>query len=232
MYSSNNTALILAGGQGTRLKPYTSVFPKPLVPVDGKPILEIIIQKLKKNNFRKIIICLNKNNNLIKVYFGDGKKFGVKIEYVYEKKPLSTMGPLHLVKKLPSNFLIMNGDILSDISYKKFFKDHISSKKKFSVAIKSISHKIDYGILKFTNKKLIGFLEKPKLNFDVSMGIYAANKSILKWIPKNKFYGFDNLMNNLIENKQDINTSKYKNNWLDIGRPSDYYRANKKYKSK
>lgn len=231
MYSSNNTAVILAGGRGTRLKPYTSVFPKPLVPVAGKPILEIIIQKLRKNNFDKIIICLNKDNDLIKVYFGDGKKFGVKIEYVYEKKPLSTMGPLHLIKKLPNNFLIMNGDILSDINYKAFFKDHIKSKEHFSVAVKSISYKIDYGILKFEKKKLAEFLEKPKFNFNVSMGIYAANKSILKWIPKNKFYGFDSLMKNLIENKQTINTSKYKNNWLDIGRPSDYYKANKKYKS-
>jgi NDP-sugar pyrophosphorylase family protein len=230
MYSSKNTAVILAGGKGTRLRPYTSVFPKPLVPVGGKPILEIIIKKLKINSFKRIIICLNKKNDLIKIYFGDGKKFGVKINYVYEKKALSTMGPLHLIKNLPKNFLIMNGDILAEINYKKFFQEHSKSKKKFSVAVKSISQKIDYGVLKLENKNVVKFLEKPKLHFNVSMGIYAANIDILKWIPKNKFYGFDNLMKNLIKNKQTINISKYKNNWLDIGRPLDYHKANKKYK--
>ncbi len=231
MYSSSNTAVILAGGQGTRLQPYTSVFPKPLVPVGGKPILEIIIKQLRNNNFKKIVICLNKKNDLIRLYFGDGSKFGVKIKYVYEKKALSTMGPLHLIKNLPKNFLIMNGDILSEINYKRFYQKHIKSKKNLSVAVKGITQKIDYGILKFKNQKLIEFQEKPKLKFSVSMGIYAANKNILRWIPKNKFFGFDNLMKNLIKSNQFINAIKYKNNWLDIGRPSDYYKANKLHKS-
>ena len=132
------------------------------------------------------------------------------------------MGPLHLIKKLPRNFLIMNGDILSEINYKKFFQRHKKSNKNFSVAVKGITQKIDYGILKFKDQNLIEFLEKPKLKFSVSMGIYAANSNILRWIPKNKFFGFDNLMKNLIKNNELINAIKYKNNWLDIGRPSDY----------
>ena len=226
----NLTAIILAGGQGTRLRPYTSVLPKPLVPVNGKPILEIIINQLKKNKFKNIIICLNKKNNLIKVYFGDGSKFGVKISYVYEVKPLSTMGPLKLLKKIPKNFLVMNGDILTDLNFLNFFKSHLSSQKIFSVAVKSIFYKVDYGILKFKRKKLSEFLEKPSFNYHVSMGIYVASKELLKLIPSNKFYGFDNLMKRLIKDNEDINIFKSKKSWLDIGRPADYIKANKMYK--
>ena len=104
MYSSKNTAVILAGGKGTRLRPYTSVFPKPLVPVGGKPILEIIIKKLKINSFKRIIICLNKKNDLIKIYFGDGKKFGVKIDYIYEKKSINYNGTTTPDKKFTKEF--------------------------------------------------------------------------------------------------------------------------------
>ena len=226
----NLTAVILAGGQGTRLRPYTSVLPKPLVPVNGKPILEIIINQLKKNKFKNIIICLNEKNNLIKVYFGDGSKFGVKISYVYEKKPLSTMGPLKLLKKIPKNFLVMNGDILTSLNFLDFFKSHLTSQRIFSVAVKSIFYKVDYGILEFKEKKLKEFLEKPSFNYHVSMGVYVASKKLTKFIPKNKFYGFDNLMKSMIKNKIDINIFKSKKSWLDIGRPEDYIKANKMYK--
>ena len=154
MYSSTNTAVILAGGQEQDCNPTHLFFQSPLFRVGGKPILEIIIKKLKNNNFKKIIIFLNKKNNLIKLYFGDGTKFGVKINYVYEKKALSTMGPLHLIKNLPKNFLIMNGDILAEINYKKFYQEHTKSKKKFSVAVKGFTQKIDYGILKFKKQKI------------------------------------------------------------------------------
>ncbi|MDA9723198.1 sugar phosphate nucleotidyltransferase [Candidatus Pelagibacter sp.] len=228
--SKELTAVILAGGQGTRLRPFTSVLPKPLVPVNGKPILEIIINKLKKNKFKNIIICLSKKNNLIKAYFGDGYKFGVKINYVYEKKPLSTMGPLKLIKKPPKNFLVMNGDVLAGLSLIDFYNFHIKSEKIFSVAVKSIFHQVDYGILKFKKKKLTEFLEKPKFNYHVSMGIYLVNKELLKLIPSNKFFGFDDLMKKLIKSKQDINIYNSKSSWLDIGRPSDYMKANRKNK--
>ena len=232
MSKKQKVAVILAGGQGTRLRPYTSVLPKPLVPVGGKPILEIIIIKLKKNGFKKIFICLQKKYDLIKIYFGDGKKYGVDIKYIYEKKALSTMGPLKLIKNLPNNFIIMNGDILTNLNLNNFYNYHLKSKKIFSVAVKSIYHKVDYGILKFTKSKLVDFLEKPKFNYHVSMGIYAANKKVLKIIPKNTFFGFDKLMKTFLKQNKEINTFKSKKMWLDIGRPSDYYKANKKFSSK
>ena len=162
------------------------------------------------------------------MYFGDGSKFGVKISYIYENKPLSTMGPLKLIKNLPKNFLVMNGDILTNLNLLNFFKSHIKSNKIFSVAIKSIYHQVDYGILKFKKEKLTDFLEKPKFKYHVSMGIYLANKELLKFIPKNKFFGFDDLMKKMIKNKNEINVCNSSSSWLDIGRPSDYIKANKK----
>ena len=141
-------AIILAGGLGTRLKPFTTLIPKPLVPIGGKySILEIIIKQLAANNFKEITIALNHYSHLIMSYFGNGKKFGVKINYSTEKKPLGTIGPLKIIKNLPENFLVLNGDILTNINFKKYYNLHIKNKKSLSVCTFQRKQKINYGIL-------------------------------------------------------------------------------------
>ncbi len=222
----NKRAIILAGGKGTRLKPYTVVFPKPLMPIGDYPILEVAIRQLTNHGFNHITITVNHQAELIKAFFGDGSKWDVKIDYSMEDKPLGTMGPLRLIKDLPENFLVMNGDILTDLNYASFFEKHESGHNLFTISSYLRSHLIDYGVLeKNKDNFLSGFQEKPTKNYEVSMGIYMINNKILKYIPKNKQFGFDHLMLELIKNKELINVSTYDGYWLDIGRPDDYRQA-------
>ena len=225
MLSKKKLAIILCGGLGTRLRPFTKVLPKPLMPINGRPILEIVIHKLKKNKFKNIILSIGYKGELIKSYFGNGKKYGVKISYIKEKKPLGTMGPLNLIKKLPNNFLVMNGDILSSLNINNFFEKHIKSKSIFTISTISRNHVIDYGVIKYKKNKMIDFIEKPKKNYQVSMGIYAVNKNVIKYIPKNKYYGFDHLMKQFLKREIDVNLFFYNGLWLDIGRQNDYMKA-------
>ena len=219
-------AIILAGGKGTRLKPYTLALPKPLVPIDDKPILEIIINQLKDNGFDHITITVNHLADIIKAFFGNGSKWGIKIDYSLEEKPLSTMGPLSLIKNLPDNFLIMNGDVLSDIDFSQFYNFHISRKSIFTISSYTREEKTDFGVLKFDSKNYLNnFKEKPTMKYDVSMGIYCASKEILHYIPYNESYGFDNLMLDLMKSNKPPLIKRHNGYWLDIGRPDDYEKA-------
>lgn len=226
-------AVILAGGKGTRLRPYTIAMPKPLVPVGDKPILEIIIRQLAKYDFKRIIITVNHQADLIKAYFGDGKKWGVEIEYSLEDKPLGTMGPLKNIKNLPENFIVMNGDILTDLNYGQFLENHIQAKSIYTISGYNRAHTVDYGVLHVNDKKtLVGFEEKPKLFYTVSMGIYAVSREILEYIPENEFYGFDSLMLKLIDAKRNVKVEEFDGYWLDIGRPNDYQKAIEDFEEK
>lgn len=230
---SNKCAIILAGGKGTRLRPYTITMPKPLVPVGDVPILEIIIQQLRKSGFKRIIITVNHQADLIKAYFGDGSKWGLNIEYSMEDKPLGTMGPLKLIKDLPENFLVMNGDILTDLNYAEFLEKHIESKAIYTICGYKRIHQVDYGVLHVNEAgKLCGFEEKPKLHYSVSMGVYAVSREILMYIPENEYFGFDSLMQKLINNGESVTVDPYDGYWLDIGRPEDYMKATEDFEEK
>ena len=224
-------AIILAGGKGTRLRPYTKVFPKPMMPIGKFIILEIVIKQLKFYGFKHITISVGHQANLIKAFFGNGSKFKISIDYSLEKKPLGTMGPLNIIKNLPQNFLVLNGDVLTDLNFDKFYNYHIKKRNLFSISSFERNEMIDYGLLE-TNKNdsLVKFLEKPKRNFNVSMGIYMLNKDILKYIPNKKFFGFDNLMIKLLKLKKKIKVKKHMGYWQDIGRPSDYLLAIEEFK--
>jgi NDP-mannose synthase len=229
----SKTAVILAGGKGSRLKPYTISIPKPLVPIGDTPILELIINRLKHFGYNKIIITVNHLADVIKAYFGDGKKWGVNIEYSYEEKPLSTMGPIKMLKNLPEDFLVMNGDVLTDIDFKLFFDQHKINNKIFTIAAQKRNEKIDYGVLeKDTGNNLIGFTEKPTYSFLVSMGIYYLKRETLEFIPENEFFGFDHLMAKLINSNKLPFVYEYDGYWLDIGRPADYEEAIRYYTNK
>lgn len=223
MYNNEKCAVILAGGKGTRLRPYTIAMPKPLVPVGDYPIMEILIRQLAKYGFKRIIITVNHQADLIKTYFGNGEKWGINIEYSLETKPLGTMGPLKLIENLPENFIITNGDILTDLNFEQFFEKHIKNERIFSISGYSRKHKVDYGVLHMNDSDVLcGFEEKPVLDYTVSMGIYAASKEILKYIPEDTYYGFDSLMMQLIGMQKKVVVDTFEGYWLDIGRPEDY----------
>jgi NDP-sugar pyrophosphorylase family protein len=219
-------AIILAGGKGTRLRPYTVVLPKPLMPISEYPILEIIVRQLAKTRFNEITIAVNHQADIIKAYFGDGSKWGININYSLEKIPLSTMGPLRLIKDLPDNFLIMNGDILTDLNFSDLFEYHLERRNIFTISSCKRKHKADFGVLEVNkNNELISFKEKPVVEYSVSMGVYCANKEIIKIIPENVEYGFDDLMIKLIELNKPAEVKRFEGYWLDIGRRDDYMKA-------
>ena len=219
-------AVILAGGKGTRLKPYTISLPKPLVPVGEMPIIEIIIRQLAKSGFDHITITVNHMADIIRAFCGDGSKWGTFIDYSMESKPLSTMGPLKLIKDLPENFLVINGDVLTDIDFNSFYYEHVKLKNIFTVSAFSRDQKVDYGVLEVgDDDKLINFVEKPTTKYKVSMGVYMANCKILDFIPENQLYGFDHLMLDLIKYKHPATVKIHTGYWLDIGRPDDYEKA-------
>lgn len=222
-------AIILAGGLGTRLKPYTTVLPKPLVPVGGYPILEIIISQLASFGFKRVTMAINHKASLIKAFFDDGNQWNIEIDYSQENLPLGTMGPLKLIDDLPDNFLIMNGDVLTDIDFSLLYDFHVSEKALFTVGCCQREQKSEFGVLDVHHNKLKGFKEKPILQYMVSMGVYMANKEVLDYIPSDRLFGFDHLMIKLIELNKDVLTYQHQGLWLDIGRPEDYHEANDKF---
>jgi NDP-sugar pyrophosphorylase family protein len=221
----NKHAVILAGGQGKRLRPYTVVLPKPLMPIGEYPILEVIVRQLAAQGFTKITLAVNHQAELIKAFFGNGNKWNIAIEYSLEDQPLGTMGPLKLIQDLPNHFLVMNGDILTDLSYASFFETHVKEDVMFTISSHQREEMIDYGVLETKSGLLSGFKEKPKNTYEVSMGIYMVNKKVLPFIPENQAFGFDHLMLHLLKDEQPVAVKTYTGLWLDIGRPDDYLQA-------
>ncbi len=226
-------AVILAGGKGTRLRPYTVVLPKPLMPVGEFPILEVIIRQLAANGFTHVTMAVNHQANIIKAFFGNGEAWNIKIDYSLEDKPLSTMGPLKLIKDLPDNFLVMNGDILTDINFTEFYDTHCKAQNIFTISAAKREQVSEYGVLvKNESNQLVDFMEKPKQNFLVSMGIYMVSKKAVDMIPVDTIYGFDHLMLELIKQKKFATVKEHNGYWLDIGRPDDYAQAIEEFETK
>lgn len=217
-------AIILAGGKGTRLRPYTTLIPKPLVPLGGRySILEVIILQLRVAGFTHITLAVNHLSQLIMAYFGDGSRLGVRIDYSLEEGELSTIGPLTLIEDLPESFLVMNGDILCDLDYQSFFNAHVTAESQISVSAFRRNVKIDFGVLDYDSSgRLESFKEKPEYDFDVSMGIYCINRSVIQNLPRGQKYGFDNLMIDSLAQGQRVDIRPFSGYWLDIGRPDDY----------
>ena len=219
-------AVILAGGRGTRLRPYTLTLPKPLVPLVDTPIVEIVIRKLANAGYDKVTLAINHMGDLIKAYFGNGEKWGLTTQYSLEDEPLGTIAPLRLIADLPENFLVVNADVLSDLDLSKFLDDHIGSGAIFTIAATNRDQVLDYGVLDVDSQRLVGFREKPRISQLVSMGIYAVNRRVLDYIPAKGPFGFDQLMLKLIETEESVNVVQHPGYWLDIGRPEDYETAN------
>lgn len=224
-------AVILAGGKGTRLKPYTTTIPKPLVPVGDRPILGIVLEQLRDAGVRHVTITVNHMSELIMAFFGAGEKFGLKIDYSLEEKPLGTVAPVKLIKDLPDNFFVMNGDLLTDIDFPGLYDCHVKSGCQLTVATYQRDSVIDFGVIEIDRvaHRAVGFREKPTYHFDVSTGVYVYNRSLLERVPDNEAYGFDNLMLDMLRDSAPVNIYEHTGYWLDIGRPDDYEQANRDY---
>jgi NDP-sugar pyrophosphorylase family protein len=219
-------AVILAGGRGTRLRPHTIVLPKPLMPIGEYPIVEVVVRQLAKAGFDHITMAVNHQAEIIKAFFQNGDRWNIKIDYSLENTPLGTMGPLKLIKDLPDNFLVMNGDILTDLNYADFYDTHVRSGNIFTISSMRREHRIDYGVLDTDNAGVLtGFREKPSVAYEVSMGIYMLNKKVLDHIPDGQPFGFDGLMLDLLAAGNPAAVKAFSGYWLDIGRPDDYEKA-------
>jgi len=222
-------AVILAGGKGTRLRPFTATLPKPLVPVGDRAILDVVLAQLRKAGVERVTIAVNHLAQLIMAYFGEGGRVGLKIDYSLEDKPLSTIAPLKLIKDLPENFFVMNGDVLSDLDFEKFQKFHADNDADITVATYERDSKIDFGVLQVdANRGIVGFEEKPSYHFSVSMGVYLVNRRLLEIVPDDTAFGFDDLMLACIAQGRRALSFPHSGYWLDIGRPDDYAKANEK----
>jgi NDP-sugar pyrophosphorylase family protein len=221
-------AVILAGGKGKRLKPYTTCFPKPLMPIGDEPILEIVVKQLKSYGFNEILMAVGHLAELIQVFFNDGNKYNLKIRYYREDKPLGTAGPLAQLKnELKDDFLMMNGDILTNLDFSEIIKSHKKNGAIATISLKKMKVPIDYGVIELNDDvNIIGYSEKPQIDYLVSMGIYAFSPRILDFIPKNKYLDIPDLIRKLISEDEIVNGYVYDGYWLDIGRPDDYEKAN------
>jgi NDP-sugar pyrophosphorylase family protein len=219
-------AVVLAGGKGSRLRPYTVVLPKPLMPIGDYPILEVIVRQLARYGFDHITLAVNHQAEIVRAFCGDGSKWGVRIDYSLETIPLSTVAPLKLLSDLPENFLMMNGDVLTDLHMGRLYEEHVGNRRLFTIAASARTQIVDYGVLHTgTRHQLTGFEEKPKLDYLVSMGVYIVNREVLGRVPAGQKYGFDNLMLDMLACKQPVHVERYDGYWLDIGRVDDYMRA-------
>jgi NDP-mannose synthase len=226
-------AVILAGGKGTRLHPYTVVLPKPLMPIGEYPILEVIVRQLVKSGFVHITMAVNHQADIIRAFFKNGEKWGVKIDYSMEDRPLGTIAPLHSISDLPKSFLVMNGDILSDLDYSQFYNDHVNNSALYSISAVERSHIVDYGVLETSREGVLtAFKEKPEIKHTVSMGVYMIDHSVLKLVPKNIAFGFDQLMHTMLGGKHRVDVRLFSGYWLDIGRPDDYMKAINEFEEK
>lgn len=200
------------------------------MPVGQYSIIEIIIRQLAFYGFDHITLTVNQKAEIIPALLGDGSKWKIKIDYSFEDKPLSTMGPLKLINDLPENFLVMNGDVLTNLDFAQFYDLHMMKRSLFTIAVKERIEKIEYGVIESAEDGyLSGFREKPHNSYAVSMGIYMANKTVLKYIPGNQPFGFDHLMLKMLEEKQPVLLHKHDGYWLDIGKPDDYSLANDEF---
>ncbi len=219
-------AVILAGGKGSRLMPHTAETPKPMVPVGGKPIIDILLARFQKAGVTKAHLAVNHMAEQIEAHLGDGSELGLEIVYSKEDEPLSTVGPIKLMRDLPEDFIVANGDILTDMNVRELFDFHRERGAELTVATYDRKDKIDYGVLETAaDNTVTGFVEKPAYSFRVSMGIYVFSRSVLDKVPEGKPYGFDELVLDMLNRKDKLLSFPCTGYWQDIGRPEDYARV-------
>ncbi|WP_217545242.1 nucleotidyltransferase family protein [Streptomyces sp. GbtcB6] len=224
-------AVILAGGKGVRLRPYTTALPKPLVPIgDQHAILEIVLRQLSTAGFTSVTLAIGHLGEIIRAYVGDGSQWGLAVDYATEESPLGTMGPLlNLRQRLPETFLVMNGDILTDLDYADVLARHRASGAPLTIATYARKVHIDFGVLTTDDSKVVAFTEKPSVDYRVSMGVYGLSRATLDGYTPGLPLGFDELVIDLLKAETPPHAYEFEGYWLDIGRPDDYDRANAEF---
>lgn len=225
-------AVILAGGQGVRLRPFTVSIPKPLLPIDDIPILEVVLRQLKHFGFTDVVLSLNYLADLLISFFQTGEKLGLNITYSVEDRYLGTAGPLSIIDELEDTFLVMNGDVLTNIDYKDFVRFHKDNRNDASIAVYKKEVKIDLGVIDSEDGNFRDYIEKPTYYYDVSMGIYVFNKSVIELIPRNGKMDLPDLIMSLKREGKKIGCYRGDYDWLDIGRFDDYDRATSVFKKR
>lgn len=216
-------AVILAGGRGTRLKPLTVVFPKPLVPLGDTPIVEILLRRLSAAGFRNVTLCTGYLAELLVAVCGDGTRFGLDIKYVHEEGPLGTAGPLGGIGELTDPFIVMNGDLLTTLSFDKLLSFHLEEKADITVGLYRRDVKIDFGVVQADNQgRFQKFSEKPVYHFEVSMGVNVLSRSVMKHVIRGKHLDMPDLITKVHETGGRVRCYREDCYWLDIGRMDDY----------
>jgi NDP-mannose synthase len=223
-------AVILAGGKGTRLAPYTTVLPKPLMPIGDRAILDVVVRQLASHGYRRLTFAVGYLAHLIKAVFGDGDAWGVSIEYHEEEHPLGTAGPLALLDGLDETFLAMNGDVLTTLDYRELFEMHRRAGNAMTVATHRRTVRTEYGVLHVDGNhgetdRVIGYEEKPTLEYTVSMGVYVMEPAALAHIPAGERFDIPDLVLALLEAGEPVGSRMFEGYWLDIGRHDDYEQA-------
>ena len=228
-------ALILAGGRGTRLKPYTMVLPKPLMPVGDFPILEIILRQLKHCGVDEAVLAVGHMAQLFEAFFQSGDRLGLKISYTFEAQPLGTAGPIAaVIDRLGDDFIVMNGDLLTTLDFGCMYLYHTRMRAAATVAIYQRETRIDFGVIESSSDgKLIGYKEKPTYNFDLGMGVNVINRNaVLKYLKQGEYIDIPDLMMKMSGDGAPIYCYREKCFWLDIGNPSDYENATEAFKAR
>jgi len=220
-------AVILAGGKGARLAPYTKILPKPLMPIGDLPILEVLLRQMKKAGITEAILTVGHLAELLQAFFQGGERLGIKIDYSFEDRPLGTAGPLSLItSRLTDTFLVANGDVLTTLDIRELVKAHRQSGAIATIATHPRKVSIDLGVLQFDGTDVLtGYIEKPTLDFFVSMGIYVFEPGVLKYIPYQQYLDFPDLVLKMIHSGERVMGYRYDGYWQDLGRPDDYEQA-------
>jgi len=219
-------AVIQAGGMGTRLRPYTLILPKPLMPVGDQPVIEMLLKWLRRNGVSDSYVTIGYLGHLIKALCGDGSQWDMGITYSEEPEPLGTVGALSLIEdQLDSTFYMLNGDLITDLDLRAFKDFHLSHGGLVSVAVATKDVNIDLGVIESKAGRITGFREKPTMKFKVSMGVYCMEPGVLELIPKGIPFGFDDLMYTMLDRDIPVQVYEHHGIWMDVGRPDDFLQA-------
>ena len=221
-------AVILAGGKGTRLAPYTTVLPKPLMPLGDMPVLEILLRQLHAAGVGDVVLCVGHLSSLIEAYFGDGGSLGLSIRYSREQEPLGTAGPLRFVDGLDAPFFVMNGDLLTSMDFSDMLRHHSDSEAAMTVGLTRRNVRIDLGVVETDAAgRVTGYVEKPTFDYDVSMGIYVVDPRVLGHLPPSGPFDLPDLVLELEAAGEPVISHRTTGYWLDIGRPDDFEEASR-----
>jgi NDP-sugar pyrophosphorylase family protein len=222
-------AIILAGGRGTRLAPFTSVLPKPLMPIGDRSILEVLLRQLATHDISDVTLSVGYLSHLIQAVLGDGSEHGVSLTYVREREELGTAAPLRLIDGLDDTFLTMNGDVLTTLDFRALVQHHRAQENVLTIATRQRTIKIDYGVLHLgsngTSDQVRAYDEKPEMSSHVSMGIYALEPRALRYIPAEGPFDLPDLVGELLRQGERVGAYQYGGLWYDIGRREDYEQA-------